>query len=42
MKLCLDLGLGFESASFGELSQALHVGTPPNVRINVINDQQRE
>lgn len=31
MKLCIELGLGFESASFGELTQALHVGTPPNV-----------
>jgi len=30
MKLCIELGLGFESASFGELSQALHVGTPTN------------
>jgi diaminopimelate decarboxylase len=29
MKLCLEMGLGFESASIGELTQALTIGASP-------------
>jgi diaminopimelate decarboxylase len=33
MKYAKDLGLGFESASFGELSQAINTGVDPQVTV---------
>ena len=35
MKYAKDLGLGFESASIGELSQALATGVDPKVNRNL-------